>query len=301
MPIKIIQNGYFRSGTTFMRDYLMSQLPGHLCFDECLHPNLASYIRNEQRTNEKSILQEYLNFGVEFLNKVLLNHPNFTQNGIYNERAFVDFFDVFNELHNSVLIKENRAHFFLNVFFDRYQAKVIHLIRHPLDVFFSIEDVYFSSSSLFKRSINRLIKPLIFRDFFEIFKEYHWIKNHTGYPYTSPYNWEIKCLRKNKFIDKFLVVWTISNYYALKSIEKNRGLLIVYEDMLNHPKKIQQQLSDYLKIEFLEPPEVKKDNYFKFRKSMIQKLSNIVSLYKIDKEFDYVIQKIKEKSGIDYL
>jgi len=281
-----------------MSDYLMSQLPGHVCFDECLHPNLAYFIRNEQRVNEKSILQEYLNFGVDFLNKVLLNHPNFTQNGIYNERAFVDFFDVFNELPNSVLIKENRAHFFLNVFFERYQAKVIHLIRHPLDVFFSIKEIYFFDPSLLKRSIRWLIKPLIIGDFFEVFKDYHWIKNHTGCPYD---NWKIKYLRKNKFIDEFLVVWTISNYYALKSIEKNRGLLIVYEELLNKPKKIQKQLSDYLKIEFLEAPEVKKDNCFKFRKSMIEKVSRIVSLYKIDKEFDYVIQKIKEGSGIDYL
>jgi hypothetical protein len=234
------------------------------------------------------------------LDRILLNHPNCTKSGISSERDLRDYFDVINSLPDNIMVQPNRAHFFLGTFFREYDSKVIHIVRHPLDVFLSMKKAYLNNPVLLKRLARKVLHPFIIHDNFDVKKDYEWIMKHTGYPYASYDNWNLKYIRKLNYFDKFVAVWTISNYYAIKSIQENHGLLVVYEELIRRPKDVLQQICDYLDIGYKSLPEIKKDNCFKFANSNLKKLERSVSRYKIGEQFHYVVNQINY-NNIDYL
>jgi predicted alternative tryptophan synthase beta-subunit len=94
-------------------------------------------------------------------------------------------------------------------------------------------------------------------------------------------------------------VWTMSNYHAIKAIEKNKGHLVVYEAFLSHPKKEWARLSKFFGIKSKSVPKVKEGNFFKFKKKDLAMLERRVKTYGVEKEFAYVVNAVKIH-GIDY-
>jgi len=306
MSIKIILNGYYRSGTTFLWKYLKDSFPEHISFYEPLHTELALSIHQEEKGGENNRLhgeflwQEYLNLTSEKLSQIIAHNPNANKEGIKSEQDLLTYLDLFEEMKEKVILQPNRLHFFIDTVSKEYNSKMIHVIRHPLDVYASMKKAYLNVKS----PVYKIAKKLFYPGFwispgFDLSKEYRWINENKKYPIDKRCNWFNKYFSLDHF-GKFVVIWTISNYYAIKSIEKNKGLILVYEELVDNPKKISKDLEKFLKTKFENPIRVKRKNSFKFSNSELKRLVRAVKKYKIEKEFRYVIDRAKKRK-INYL
>jgi len=316
MAIKLIINGYHRSGTTFLWRYFKKALKDYTIFFEPLKHELAHEIREEEIKKLKDPLQsiflwpEYNNLNELQRYKILRNHPSTNKFGIYNENAIINYLDKFNEISGKIALQTNRLQFFLDVPKKRYNAKTIHIIRQPLDVFESMLVAYNkepkraldygknpSKSRYIIRTIGKKVLPLE-RSMFEIDKDYKWILGHLGRPHN--YKETLKSKYMQKIFHKFVLVWTISNYFAIKQIKKNKGYLVIYEDLIKNPKKVKDEIEKSQNLSLSEYPEVKKSNYNKFDPKKLIKLTKVVNELGIKEEFDFIIKEVKKK-GFNYL
>lgn len=317
MAIKLVVNGYFRSGTTFVWGYLRDSLPNYICFYEPLHYGLGTWIQREKRKKIKDPLikellwQEYINLGDEELVKFLRNHPSATKDGIYNESALVTYFNNLNKIPKPVLLQPNRLHFFLDTFKREYGAKIIHVIRHPLDVYNSILNVdktmYLNGNKkgklkYYSKKVLKTLYPNIRLHLgdFEVEKDYRWIRTHIGLPYQHEDNWSIKYFHRQSYFEKYVIVWTITNYYALKTIKNEQGYLLVYEELVKYPQKVTKDLEAYLDLKIKNKPSVMKNNAFKFEKSQLKGLAQVIEKYGLQEEFNYIIATVAKRK-INYL
>src|SRR3989338_6694756 len=291
MGIKIIVNGYFRSGTTLTWKSIKTLLPNYYCFYEPLHPKIAALIKMAGKERSKDLLhgeflwEDYLQLSEGELDKILNNHPNLSSEGITNEASLLCYLDQYDQLNKSVLLQPNRMHFFLTTASKKYDAKIIHVIRHPLDVLESMKTTYLKDSSIIFRLIKRLgfIWGFQKMNSFELDKNYKWILKHKGYP--SQESFFFHFFRELDYFGKFVEVWTISNYYAMRSLEQNKGLLLIYERLTENPDKELKEVCKYLDIEYKNKNNVKKNNSFKFKKKNTSRFLEKVKEYGIEKEF----------------
>jgi len=306
--IRIILNGYFRSGTTFLWRYLNNSLKNDfICFYEPLHPELAKLVSLSLKGERFNFLhkdflwEEYTQLNERILNKLFINHPNITNDGISNEFVLKLYLDIFDNLNKKVLLQPNRLHFFFDFLSQNYNCKIIHIVRHPLDVFSSMQKMYDDNPHRgIKRLIIKILKPYgaLYLTNFEIEKNYLWIKRHYG---INSNNFSIRFFNPFDIFGKFVVVWTISNYYAMKSLERNKGHLIVYEKLIQDTTSTLKDLCNYLEIPYNSDLSIKENNSFKFEKNEIQRLLKKVKSYGIEKEFNYILQKINTGYNIKYL
>jgi len=202
-------------------------------------------------------------------------------------------------------------HFFFNIIKKEYNPKIIHVIRHPLDVYLSMinvdKTVYENTCK--KRKINYYLGLLIKKIFpsirttlgdFEVEKDYQWIRRHIGLPYVQEDSWKMKYFNHQSYFEKMIIVWTIANYYAIKSINQEKGYLLVYEELLQNPNKVTKELEKYLEINIKNHPKVKQGNSFKFKKQKLSKLKKVITKYKLEEYFNYIIEEIKKRE-INYL
>jgi hypothetical protein len=309
MPIDIVVNGYFRSGTTFIWDYLKNELEryDYLSFYEPLNPDLAILLRKEIKENKKNklhnkfVFKDYMKLPEEILLKILRDNPNANNIGIISSELLKLYLDYFHNLEKKVFLQPNRLHFHLDIIFENYTNKVIHIIRHPLDVWLSIEkSAYSLVENKIKLALHKLAKPFKLKDAFEIDKQYQWIVNRLGYPYNLKDSLYLKFFNKFNAFEKFVVVWVISNYYAIKTVEQYGGLVIPYEYILDNPKEFKEKVSEFIGIHLEEIPNVKKGNYFKFDKKSEKKLRKVFRNYKIQDESEYINYYLKTQYKIYY-
>lgn len=302
MGIKIIVNGYFRSGTTFIWKSLKNQLPNYLCFYEPLHPNLAMHIQEFKKKQKKDNLhnellwEDYLNIPEEDLNAILINNPNLTKFGITGEQAINEYLQIFNKLKKPVLLQPNRMHFFLrNAPAD---TKVVHIIRHPIDVLRSMEKAYLKSEYISLRILKRLGNIYFFQKLnaFDIDKEYKWINQHIGYPPKEDFLF--RKIRELDYFGKFVVVWTISNYYAIKSLNSNNGYLLIYEKLISDKEEF-TRLCKFLDLEIRKIPFIHEPSSLKFTKFSIKRFKAKIIEYNLEKEFEYIDNELNRR-GISY-
>ena len=318
MTIKIVVNGYYRSGTTLVWSILKKSLSNdYICFFEPLQEEIAVSIQREKKEKKKDALlknflwQEYLSLGEENLHKLLRNHPNVSEYGIFNELSLKCYFDIINKLSKPILLQPNRLHFFLDFFKSEYNPKIVHVIRNPLDVYLSIRDVdktVFINNGrknklkyYFGRLIRRIYPSIRIRlGDFEVEKEYNWIVRHIGLPYSKENSWRIKFLHKPSFFEKVVIIWVISNYYAIKSLNRFGGYLLVYEELLSSSNKVYKDLEENLFIKIKKRPHLLSNNSFKFSKRDITQLKKVVSRYNLEEYFQFILQEVR-KRNIDYL
>ena len=283
MGIKIVVNGYFRSGTTFLWGFLKDSLKEHSCYYEPLHPDLSNAIRREtyekkeNKIHKSYLWQEYIKLDKEKINEILRNNPNVNLNGIKNDEEVLNYFNIFDKLKNKTLLQPNRLHFHLDLISKKYNPKIIHVIRHPLDVYLSMNKMYYNvCDNSGQKILKWILKSIIFQraSGFNLNKEYNWIIKYTGYPLIKHNNWITKYFNWRDNFGKFLVIWTISNYYAIKAVEN-------------------------IKVNY-NTPVIKKGNYYKFNPKQIKKVLKSIKKYQIEKEFNYIIKKL-DKEGINYI
>ena len=106
----------------------------------------------------------------------------------------------------------------------------------------------------------------------------------------------LRILNKFNAFEKFVVVWTVSNYFALKSIEEYQGMLLVYEQLLSDPENTIQKLNDYMGFEIENIPDIYSDNFYKFDPNLLAKLHRTISKYSLETEFEYIVETVKKQN-----
>ncbi|MFM9986434.1 MAG: sulfotransferase domain-containing protein [Flavobacteriales bacterium] len=305
MPVKYIINGYFRSGTTMLYDAVRKAVgeDGFSFYEPC-YPKLGLVIRDEQShkainpLHGKKVWHEYLRLDENELKDILRNHPNTRGEGIANDRDFMAYINQYNALPNAVFLQTNRYHFFLDIFFKEYNAQVVHVVRNPIHVFESIYNSYFQSVSPLKKIVRKLTQRYTMKNYFGVQNEFNWILQHTGFPFVMYNNWRLRYFKKPDYFSQFVVVWIVSNYYALKSIHNHAGRLVIYERLLVQPDKEFKDLSEYLGLE-VEAPEIKLGKHL-VSGAMISKFKGVVKDFGLQQQWGFISQEL-DKHGINYL
>jgi hypothetical protein len=291
-------NSYFRSGSTFIWSFIKDSLSkgDYISLYEPLNPHLAVFLRKEKaepsinKLHKKVLFKDYLNLDDETILKIIRNNPNSNPHGIHNDFALLNFLNIIHDLPYKVFIQTNRLHFHLDLVFQNYTNKVIHLIRNPLDVWLSIRKAatVFHGSKV-KQHFQRLFLPINLINAFEIDKQYHWIINQAGYPFDFSGTMSTRVFNHFNAFEKFVVVWTISNYHAMKFCDSEGMELLIYEDILEYPDQALEKMRFVLDIELWNKFSVIKGNRYKINQSLKDKFLVAINKYKLNPEFEYII------------
>lgn len=301
MPISIILNGYYRSGTTFLWQTLKNEIHNHISVYEPLNPDIPWSMRKEAETREFFSLHNqplweffYRNLNWQQQAKLLINHPNTGTHGINHEQALINYFDLIESYFpdQSIYLQTNRAHFFLDTLINKYNCKLIHIIRNPVYVYQSIINAFYKGehNNFFKKGIKKVTGKITLGYAFEIDKEFHWIQQKLGYPYFFQETILFRLFHHFYNFEKFVTNWVISNYYALKHIENNGGLVLYYEDFLHDKNNTFNTINQYLGTN-IDPGHVavnkpkKIQNFNKIQRKFIKALE----FNKITHEYAYLV------------
>ena len=175
-------------------------------------------------------------------------------------------------------IKEVVLHFYLNEYFIRDNWDVYHIIRNPADIMLSYINAFLRPLKLHKIYILlRLLDHIPFLNIlsYNMKSKYLWFREakfferfiHT--PETHPF--KIKT-----FEDAITIVWTITNYYAINSINPDKQL-IIYEKPETYYKL--PRWEEWLEK---EPLKIKK---YKQRDRIFRKMYESAKKFGIEKEF----------------
>ena len=269
---------------------------------------------NELRIETRKFVQKMVNKGIfalyrnkiDTLNSVAKLFPSLGNGELSVLSAYLEiknYLKIIHQIPQKVFLQLNRLHFHLDLIFENYTNKVIHIIRHPLDVWLSIErayDIINLDRPFFIKFARTILKPLRMKSQFEIEKNYNWILYKIGYPVNYSRSAKVKYMNKFNAFEKFIVVWTISNYIALQTLVKYNGLIIPYERILIEPDWVRNVISEFIGIHLKEPPNVKKGNYHKFDSKLQKKMLQIVDKYEIQEEFQFCLSFLKLLKGMSY-
>lgn len=252
--LKLVLNGFFRSGTTVLWKIIRESNPNMYVFCEPLHNELFSSIYREQTLKEMShgysTTDEYVKQGDCFLKRLRESHPAINGDMVYSYSInnVANYLKIFNSLDAPSVIQPNRLHFILSDLAEIFSCKIVHIIRHPLDVFLS---VMFSSPKLKKIRNLYGINPYLLRLFknknpYFLDQQCEFISHYFGIalPRMNPL---VKYVFSKKFyLQKFILAWTIANWHAVLEVDKAKGLIIRYEDF--NDKNMLNVLSEFGEI-----------------------------------------------------
>jgi len=240
MAIQLVINGYFRSGTSIVWKALKEANPKISVFYEPCNGDLLKHIDQTKNNHEENKLHgmflwdEYL-YDIELLDKIRLTHPNPGQTFPNSISDFEKYIDVYNQSDKTSILQSNRWHFFLHHISERTGCKIIHIIRNPFNVFNSTISRHLSTKGMLKCTLEKALMPLINGKIFELDQMFQYLYNKYERTITPMYGkqWWQK-IRWSMF-EKFVFVWTISNFEAIEQVKKTGGTILIYELMEKDP------------------------------------------------------------------
>jgi hypothetical protein len=304
MAIKILINGYYRSGTTMLFHQVNNALPANsVGFYEPCYPLLGLVVRNEdsskiQNLHGSTLWKSYQDLPEQIFEDVLRNHPNPDKKGIQNDQALIEYLNIYHNMSSDSFLQTNRYHLFLSVIKNEFEPITIHVIRHPLNVFASIKKAYSGNATGIKALVKKIKLLFDVGDFFGNKSEFAYLLQRTGKPSSIYQNWNLKYIFKPTFFERIIVNWTISNYVALKSIEKNGNKLVVYEELVSKPSEVFAELSETLGF-IVSAPDKIKNTKEEISKEASIKLLHTLRKFNLESEFEYIKSQVAQK-GIQY-
>ncbi len=287
--IKLIVNGYYRTGSTMIFRIMEESNPDKIVLVEPLH--LRKYYNILKRDNKNHL--PYEKFNQKTFRKLMWSHSKIKFKYISNKEKVFPYFDLLNKQKEKIILQTNRAHFFLNDFSERYKCKYIHLIRNPLDEWASFYE---------KNSENKHTKKYKSKDLLAVFKilfkkpSYlkYLLKQIISYLKHNPlesgpfqinkeFNEKITNFDKElETYDKFLIMWTKINESAINQAKNNKkGEIFWYENIVDNEKELEK---------------MEKFSGMNFNKNVIK--INKKATFKFDKKEVVEFWKRTEKLGI---
>jgi len=292
-------NGFFRSGTTLLWKIMRESNPDAYVFSEPLHNELFYAIYLEQTLNQHShgypTTDEFVEQGEDFLNCIRQHHP-LLGGDVYTfkGREVIEYLRIFDSLDKPVILQPNRLHFILSQVVQAFGCKVAHLIRHPFDVFLS---VMFTSPKLkaFRESTGR--NPYLLRVFrnpnqYFLDEQYNFISKFFGIG--KSLHLPCKFLKpKIYYLQRFILCWTLSNWYAVRETDKSKGVVVRYEDIVSSEDAL-QTLENYAGVR-CDPTKVKIKSSFvkKYTKSDESLCLRLAMRAGIEDKYRYLLERFK--------
>ncbi len=292
MPVKLIANGFFRSGTTLLWRVLRENNPACTVFYEPCHQELAEHIA---KFREKPYLDpdhklylwnEYLKFdGLQ--EKINRLHPNLDNDLIFPEddEKLLDYVGMFDELEGETILQTNRWGFMLDKIVQRYGAMPLHMIRNPFDVFDSIRYLYVSQFKGVVGCLKNLFAPLLAKRSFhmDVMLGQTLRRFDLSYPPLTAF-------------DSFLVVWIISNYLAVKTADQH-GIAVVYEKLIDNPGGVGVEIEEKTGFRFrprsyINEPRRRRNRFLE--PNEIGELKKSSAKLGLAKELDFLIDRFCE-------
>jgi hypothetical protein len=253
MAIKFLINGYFRSGTTFLFSQVKEQLTDYQCFYEPCYPKLGLVVQNHKRAKQKtdklhstSLWNEYAELSDSDFHTILRNHPNTDNKGISSDSSLFQYLDTYNNLESPSVLQTNRFHLYLGAIQSHYSIPVLHIIRNPIDIYFSLVKSYTKRSSGMKNIVRKLIFPFTSKNYFGQDSELKHNIEKLGLPSVFYDNWKFRHFQKVTFKEKVYINWVLSNYAIL--VAKQDILITFYENLTTLTEAEAQRISDHIQV-----------------------------------------------------
>ncbi|MFK7779650.1 MAG: sulfotransferase domain-containing protein [Candidatus Gracilibacteria bacterium] len=291
MALKLIVNGYFRSGTSIVWKILKDSNNDYTVFYEPCHEALFDLVSDyEKSSNKKNTLhgmdiwEEYTK-NPDFFNKLRFIHPNILKPVPVNYSKIKNYVNAFNELDENTILQTNRWHLFLDFLGKDFDCEIIHIIRNPIDVYNSIINKAFEKNQYIKKIIykNRSFNINIWYQ--ELSKFYPEL--YQNRLYNSKYNLLFP-------FEMFIVVWVLTNYYALLKLNKRN--IIIYEKLLYSPDEYKKKIEklgfkfEYKKILKENKKEIEKWEQIENNKE----IKHIVKKFCLQDKYDFIVFILKE-------
>lgn len=230
--------------------------PDCLVYTEPLHNQLFLEIQKEEQSRGEfshgyPVMGEYGDAGELFLKRIRQMHPCL-DGGVYSFRIddVLKYIEIFDSLDRPAILQPNRMHFILSDVAKAFDCNVAHVIRHPLDVFSS---VMFSSPKL-KYLRNRFkINPYWLRAMrnpnpYFLDEQCDFVSRYFGYQ-TKIALFDKWVHPKEYYLKRFILSWTIANYYAAQEVDNVDGMIVRYEDIVTNPDTV-KMLSEFSGVRF---------------------------------------------------
>ncbi len=300
--IKLIFNGYYRSGTTMMYKILKGSNSDMSCFYEPLHPNLF----NEITKNIATTLHKFYPWdSYKTTNfKLIKEKYKFYHNGLKktgsdiiptNFQEIQPLFDLLHNLENDAILQPNRCHFVLKDIVNDYNCKFIHIIRNPINTWLSQTVTPPIKNRIRLKKRYALATNILGKYGKNYFLTKYLSKNKdVGEYFFGNSNYELIARKFNRQdneknqLSKMLTVWTYFNYHAFIQADNINGMIVFYEDIVLNPEKWLKKMSDFSGVKFDKKcsseifPQIDYDE--RLRQDFIKKLEEL-DLISMVKEF----------------
>tara|TARA_R110001583_G_scaffold34238_3_gene115158 strand:+ start:2846 stop:3733 length:888 start_codon:yes stop_codon:yes gene_type:complete len=235
MPLKLIVNGYFRSGTTAVWEALRKSNCNSVVFYEPCHeklPLILDVVSDEEDIlHGKKLWNEYFENGI-FSSVIRKVHPNLGVVYPSESRKVLDYIDIYNELESNVILQTNRWHEYLYDIHKEYGAVVVHLIRNPVDIYASFEESLFKNRNGFSKIKSYILRYVFFEDVFYVNETFYFLKRRTAKGELKYRGFKRKiCLIFHSRFEKFMYAWILYNYQAFVDCKRIGGHVAIYEEL----------------------------------------------------------------------
>jgi len=251
MAVKWIINGYFRSGTTFLWERFRSAADGNvLCLYEPLHPDLPGFIENRgrdesgRRLHQLELWSDYLRIQPARLKRILSCHPNLSARCCWRNEELAAYFREFHTLDKDVMIQCNRLHFDIQCVAELTGARIVHVVRNPVEVFHSIRHVYFTVRGPCRGLVRRIAYPFRGKYAFETAAWVNRARSEFSHTFT-----EAETCRPGLF-PAFVLAWVSANYAAVQSLFPGRGMVCAYEELFLQPLRLAGDFQTFFGVPF---------------------------------------------------
>lgn len=215
--IEFVANAFPRTGSTILWRMIKEANPDALHLYEPLHDKLFRLIEEEGSVmHGTSLWDDYKKISPKPLNEMRLKHRDCTN--LFRLHDIQRYLDVINSIEGRVILQPNRMHFILKDVAQRYDCKVVHLTRAPADCFLGFAEIF----AMYGRNLT---------------ENYNWwIDNICGFVtfFKNQYEAMVEKFHAPNvadFLDKWLVVWTYQNYYAVEQADGEEVITVSLEDI----------------------------------------------------------------------
>lgn len=313
MPIVLVVNGFFRSGSTLVWNVIKKSNPKMINLYEPFHPALFKELIVKEKghvnpLHNLPIWDDYFNLDKKVIRKMRKSHKFW--HIVLNLGHAEHYLDTINSLNERIFIQPNRASLILKQLHVRYKPKIIHLIRNPLDTLISFGLYGKNKGNRLKLTRARDLLLKFISDFSkiknlsDIYLLYYYLVWHLSNFKISNYHYKetYKLLKKSGMllgngkerdnIDKFLLVWTTCNYLAKKQVEEIRkyGMILHYENLVANPKKELKKVSKFIGVKIkLDKITIHKKGVRVLSKNLKKSVEKKLKNLRIKKEVKYIL------------
>lgn len=217
--IKLIVNGFPRTGSTITYKMLKAGNPAAFHLFEPLHDNLFGLLEEEENImHGGSLFDGYKEISESVLSKMKIKHADSTN--LYRFEECEPYLDVINSIDGDVFLQPNRMHFVLKDAARKYDCKAVHLCRNPADCFLGFAEIFAMYGKDLTKNYNWWIDNIYgFVGFFN--NQYESISAKFNAP------------KVTHFFDKWLVLWAYLNFYAALQSDGKRVQIVFFEDIVS--------------------------------------------------------------------